>query len=88
MFETEAMAETTPPALARITGSTGLNPLTDSAARGLIAAALAGILAFVQSEWAPISDQGVNDLAPVILFVAFILGGLFDKFLKGRLLSS
>ena len=88
MFEDEAMAEVTPPALARLTGSTGTNPTQDSGARGLIAAALGGILTFVQLEYELFSADGAVALIPLTLFAAFILGGLYDKFLKGRLLSS
>jgi hypothetical protein len=87
MYEEEAMAEVNPPAIARVTGSTGGNAIQDSGARAVIAAALGGILTFIQIEFDLLSADGVAALVPVTLFMAFILGGLYDKFLKPRLSS-
>jgi hypothetical protein len=86
--EGESMANLQVPKTARATGSTGINPVQDSGARGIIAAALGGILTFAQIEWELFSADGLAALIPVTLFLAFILGGLYDKFLKPHLPSS
>jgi len=73
-----------PSLVTRVTGSTG-SAIQDGTVRGIIAAALSGILAFLQIEFDLISANGVAALAPVILLVAFVLAGLWDRYGKPRL---
>lgn len=73
-----------PTVLTRATGSTGTNPVQDSTVRGIIAAALGGVLAFLQIEFNLLSAAGVAALAPVIIFIAFALAGLWDRFGRPR----
>ena len=87
-FEDEAMAEVTPPALARVTGSTGINPLQDSGARGVVWMVLNGILVFLVVEYDIVSIEGLAALETVVVGVSHVLGGLYDRFLRGRILSS
>lgn len=74
-----------PGPLLRATGSTGTTPVQDGTARGIIAAALSGILAFLQIEFDLISANGVAALAPVVILCAFIAAGLWDRFGRPRL---
>ncbi len=87
-FETEAMAEITPTLLARATGSTGSNPIQDSSARGIIAAIIIEGLNLLATKTDLLETGEVGDFAALVVLVAFVLGGAWDKFLKGRVLSS
>ena len=69
----------TPSLATRATGSTG-SAIQDGTVRGIIAAALTGILAFLQIEFDLLSAAGVAALAPVVIFVAFALAGLWDRY--------
>lgn len=60
-------------------------PVQDATARGLIAAALIGVLTFLQVEYNLFSEEGSAALVPVAVFVAFFLGGLYDRFVRPRL---
>ena len=73
--------------LVRATGSTATNAIADGTTRGIIAGALAGILAFLQVEFDLLSAEGVAALAPVIIFAAFFLAGLWDRFVAPKLRS-
>ncbi len=63
------------------TGSTG-NAVFDGGVRGLIAAAIMAILGFVQIEYDVISAEGLAALAPAVTFLAFLLGGFFDRYIR------
>lgn len=73
MFETEAMAETTPPALARITGSTGINPVQDGITRGGWLGAVQALIAFsvMRWEWATAEELALLEIP--IMFAAVVL---------------
>lgn len=58
------------------------SPVQDATVRGLIAAALAGILTFLQVEFNLFSEEGAAALVPVVVFVAFLLGGLYDRYIR------
>ena len=84
--EVKALLNDPPPSLVtRATGSTGTNPVQDSTARGIIAAALSGVLVFLQIEFDLISANGVAALAPVVILCAFIAAGLWDRYGRPRL---
>lgn len=87
-FEDEAMAEATPPLRVRITGSTGLNPITDSGARAALSALIAAALAFVHFEYGVISSTGIVYAEACIAPATILFWGFFDKFVKPRLASS
>lgn len=73
-----------PDTMKRLSGSAG-NPVQDSSARGLIAAALTGLLAFAGDKSGWFSDQDLLNLTPFLVFVSFVLGGLFDRYVRPRL---
>jgi hypothetical protein len=79
------LADRPPPAPAKLTGSSQRDPVQDGATRGVIAGALTGILAFIQVEFDVISSDGVAALAGVVVFAAFALGGLWDRFIAPKL---
>ena len=60
-------------------------PVIDGGIRGVIAGALTAILAFLQIEFDLISEEGALVLAPVITLAAFVIGGLYDRFVRPRL---
>jgi len=70
------------------TGSGGKAPLVEGTTRGIIVAAISGGLAFLQIEFNVISAEGAVALAPVVIGISFVLGGLWDKFVKSRIISS
>lgn len=86
--EDEAMAEIKPPALARITGSTGTSPLADGALRALIVAVPAAVVAFLHVEFGFLSNDGIVALEGVLAPAGLILWATFDRYARGRLLSS
>ncbi len=67
--------------------NSGVIPARDGAARGLIAAGLTAVLAFANSKVDWLTDGDVVTLAPVVVGVAFIIGGLYDGFVRPRLNS-
>lgn len=71
-----------------LTGSTGSNTIQDSSARAVIWMVLNGVLLFLVVEYDVFSKEGLAALETVILGLSYILGGLFDKFVKPRLASS
>ena len=87
--EGEGMAETTPTLAARATGSTGDAPIADSITRGIFAAAITSPAQWLLVRF--VADFTAEDwqfLAPAFMVGAFVLYGLFDRFVKGRLLGS
>lgn len=88
MFEHEAMAETTPPALARITGSTGTSPIADGTFRAMVIAIPAAVVAFLHIEFGFLSNDGIVVLEGVLAPAGLVLWALFDRYARGRLLSS
>ena len=68
-----------------LTGSTG-NSLSDSGIRGLIAGALTAGLTVGARKTGVLTAEDVGDLSPVIIFVGFLAGGLFDRYLRSRLM--
>ncbi len=87
-FEDEAMAEITPPALARVTGSTGINPVQDGITRAGWVAAIQAVIAFTVVRWEWLTAEELALLQIPIVFFAVVLWALFDKVLRGRILSS
>lgn len=68
----------------KLTGSTG-NAVQDGTVRGMIAGAMTGILALANNKLDWLTDADVVVLAPVVVFAAFFLAGLWDKFVAPRL---
>lgn len=60
-------------------------PVIDSGIRGMIAASLAGLVSFlgVKTDWLTTEDIGY--LMPTIIFLSFILGGVYDAYIRPRL---
>ena len=67
--------------LAKATGSTG-NAVQDGATRGIIATALIALLVFVSGKADWLNDGDVATLSPIVTFIAFFIGGLYDRFLR------
>ena len=64
-----------------VTGTTG-NAVQDGTARGSIALLLNALTMFVVTETGWLSDEQALTLAPIVTGLAFILGGLWDRFLR------
>lgn len=89
MYEAEAMAETTPPALARITGSTGTSPLVDGTFRAMILEVPAAAVAFSNFQWHWITNaDALTALLLVVAPAGPLLWAAYDRWVKPRLLSS
>ena len=86
-FEDEAMAEVTPPVLARITGSTGLNSLQDGGIRLLIVGLPMAVVAFAHTEYGFLSPEGLSKVEGIMGLAGLGLWAVFDKFVKPRLSS-
>lgn len=86
--EIPSIAETTPTALARVTGSTGLNPIQDGISRAGWVATVQAFMAFSVMRWEWLTVEELALLEIPIMFFAIVLWGLFDKLGKKRLLSS
>lgn len=71
----------------RITGSAD-QPLSDSLSRGLIVAALQGLLAFlvVRVDW--LTTEDIVYLAPALTLVSYLLWGAFDRWGRPHLPSA
>ena len=82
------MAEVTPPALARVTGSTGINPVQDGITRAGWVVSIQAVIAFTVVRWEWLTATELSILEMPIMFLSVVLWGLFDKYLKGRILSS
>lgn len=51
----------------------------------MIAAAMTALLAFAADKTDLLTDADVGTLAPVVVLVAFVAGGAYDKFVRPRL---
>lgn len=66
------------------TGSSG-SPIIDGSARGVLAAALTAVLNVVAKKTGLLDASDIGDLAPVVMLAAFVLGGLFDRYIRSHL---
>ena len=66
----------------RVTGSTGTNPIQDGAVRGIIAGAISAILIFISDKTDILTDGDIVTLAPVVVAVAMLRVGVFDRYLR------
>jgi len=57
-------------------------PVTDGTVRGTITAMGMALLAFVQIQFNVISAESAVALAPFVAGLAFILGGVYDRWIR------
>jgi len=86
--ESEAMALVTPPVVARVTGSTGTNPLADGTFRAMLITWPGAVVGFTNLQWHWLTDDALAALVIVVAPAGVLLWALFDKFAKPRILSS
>jgi hypothetical protein len=68
-----------------VTGSDGNNPVFDGAARGIIFGALTAILVFADNKLDWLTEEDVSVLTPIIVAIAFFLGGLWDRYVAPKI---
>ena len=67
-----------------LTGSTG-NSFQDGSVRGIIFGALTSLLAFTESKVDWFTEGDILVLAPFLVALTYVLGGLFDRYVKPKL---
>jgi hypothetical protein len=71
----------------RVTGITG-GAVGDSMSRGLVVAALQGVLAFISVRVDALTQDDLVILLPVTTTVGYLLWGAYDKWIRVRLPSA
>lgn len=68
----------------KITGTGGETPIWDGTMRGAMFSALSALLLVFRDELG-VSDADAVALSPVLVWVSFVIGGLWDRFIGPRI---
>ena len=86
--EGEGMIRETIPLAVSVTGSTGTTPIRDSTARGIFLAGIIEGLNLLARTTDLLSTKDIGEYMALATFLAFVLAGAFDRWIKPRLSSA